>query len=196
MSQQHSHKSSPTGVRAQRNVATRSAILGAAASILASEGLSALSTRRVAALAGATTKVIYSHFGGMAGLTAALYGYGFEELARRLEAASLETSSIAPLRRVAYAYRVFALDQPDLFQIMYGPAIRTALPTVQSRDCAQPSLAVVRMALGGDLTRARQFWAGLHGIVTLEQSGWLDEGEAQDQIDRLVTDALSIRELT
>ena len=68
--------------REEQRRALRSAILQAAASLLADQGLPGMSVRAIAGRIGASTKVIYSHFGGKPGIIEALYGASLERRSR------------------------------------------------------------------------------------------------------------------
>jgi AcrR family transcriptional regulator len=172
--------------RTQHANAMRSDILQAAAAIIASEGVKALTARHLAVKAGASTKIIYSHFGGMDGVTAAIYKYGFEMLTTCLTVAANDGAS---LHAVTLAYRQFALDNRDLFDILYGPKINAILPGERSRIVAQPSLQVLIDCFHADEAKARQFWARIHGAVVLELSQWLSADECIACLERAVLDA-------
>lgn len=171
--------------RAASSAAIRHAILSAAARILTDEGTPALSTRRLADAVGASTKVIYSHFKGMPGVVDALYAEGFATLAAQLDDARKQAKPRQRVRAIANAYRAFAVANPDLFDLMYGPRIATLLPTREARMPARPSLdalVAVFADRGAKPTaaedQARALWIAMHGVVVLERTGWLDETEA------------------
>jgi len=64
----------------------RVGVISAAARILAEEGLAALTVRRVADRVNASTKVIYTLFGGKDGLLEAVYLAAFDSLSEELAA--------------------------------------------------------------------------------------------------------------
>ena len=66
--------------------AIRTALLDAAARILAADGPSALSTRRLATEVGASTMAVYTHFGSMDQVRQAVRQDGFARLAAELDA--------------------------------------------------------------------------------------------------------------
>ncbi|KEQ53887.1 TetR/AcrR family transcriptional regulator [Sphingobium chlorophenolicum] len=72
-------------VRAAMETDMRAVLLGAAAVLLSEEGPSALTVRRVADAVNASTKMIYTHFGGKDGLFDALYLHSFAGLMRAFE---------------------------------------------------------------------------------------------------------------
>jgi AcrR family transcriptional regulator len=169
----------------------RERLLNEAAKLVANEGIAGLTARRLAAAADASTKVVYSHFGGMPGIIAALYENGFHLLASDLAAASQRAQS--GLLAVASAYRRFAHEHRDLFDLMYGRSVTHFLPTPESRTSAKAALDVLvshfanhDAATANDL--ARSFWAAMHGVVALERAGWFDEIEADWRLSKLVID--------
>lgn len=177
--------------RARQSMALRKAVLAASVKMLAKGGPDALNLRDVGAAVGATTKVVYSHFGGKPGLIAAIYADGFGRLAQAMQtAADTARTPRRKLELAARAYREFALANAEVFQLMYGPAIKALAPAVSDRAAAAPSLKVLVdgcEALGLSpveaRNRARALWAAIHGPVALELSGWLFDGEAQMRFD-------------
>ncbi|MFD6984458.1 TetR/AcrR family transcriptional regulator, partial [Streptomyces sp. NPDC059956] len=71
-----------TRTQAQGQEALRAALLDLAAQLLAAEGPSALTMRRIATAAGCSTTVLYRHFGAKDGIAEALYREGFARLRR------------------------------------------------------------------------------------------------------------------
>jgi AcrR family transcriptional regulator len=162
----------------------RSAVVTAAAELLASGGKDALSARKLTAAVGASTKIIYSHFGGMPGVIAGVYASAFESLAKEMAGADVVNASTADrLAATAKAYRRFAIDNPTLFELMYGSRSRELVPKPTDRLAATASLEVFAQILaaatddGTDRTSAQayEFWATIHGPVYLEVSAWLPD---------------------
>ncbi len=176
-------------LKAERQAAharLRQAILDAATRLLVESGPDGLSVRNLATAVGASTKVVYSHFGGMQGVVSAVYGEGFQRLTQALEASD-DINQPPPVRlaSIAAAYRRFALTYPDLFDLMYGPNAKWLAPSSDDRLPAAPSLDIVtKVILTGQVTHhfkpgdavelAHQFWATMHGPVALEATLWLD----------------------
>lgn len=184
--------------RREQQEQLRAAILAAAAKLLATRGPVGLSTRAIAAEVGASTKVIYSHFGGKPGIVAALYDDGFDRLAQDLASAARNGGTPEErLQRVSQAYRSFATAAPHLYELMYGPMVRELLPTPKHRDAARRSQQVVASLFQegqGDgvfqradpADQARTFWAVVHGTVSLELTTWFDQREGAERLDRIV----------
>ncbi len=90
------------------------------------------------------------------------------------------------LRRLGHAYVAFASREPDAYRIMFemgqpGDEQPRELDLEQERSWA-PLLRAVDEAIAAGLVRgdamiqAHVFWAGLHGLVSLELAGSLHHG--------------------
>ncbi len=165
----------------------RLAVIEAAAEILALGGKDALSARKLTAAVGASTKIIYSHFGGMPGVIAGVYAAAFERLAASMTAADDPEALIEiRLHATARAYRRFALDNHTLFELMFGSRSRELVPERSDREAATASLrifiqifeSVDRYDSPRALASSYQLWAAIHGPVSLEVSAWLKDDEA------------------
>ena len=175
----------PPHPRALRRDAQKRVVLDAAAQLLVANGRSGLSARKLADAAGCSTKIIYSHFGGMGDVIAALYTQAFSDLASVMaKAGSSHLDPGSKLRAMARRYRTFLLANPELAKLMYGSQVTTLAPTPSDRDVATSSIDLYVQAylgLGEDNETARSaayaLWAATHGAVSLELTGWL-EGEA------------------
>ena len=106
--------------RATMEADTRATLLAAAARVLSEEGPSALTVRRVADSVNASTKMIYTHFGGKDGLLDALYLHSFAGLTHAFQAQSGELDPVLRLDNMVTAYRAFALSEPALYNVMFG----------------------------------------------------------------------------
>jgi AcrR family transcriptional regulator len=95
---------------------TARALLDAAERIVESEGLKALSVRRVADEAGTTTRAVYSLFGSKQGLVIALGKRAFELLGTAIAALPTTPDPAADLVEAGVAvFRRFAVEHPSLF---------------------------------------------------------------------------------
>ncbi len=101
----------------ERNV--RDALLHAAVALLDEHGPDALQTRKVAGAAGTSTMAVYTHFGGMRGLIAAVAEEGLRQFDVALRMP--ETADpVADLLSVGAAYRRYAIQRPHLYRLMFG----------------------------------------------------------------------------
>lgn len=169
----------------------RAGVIAAAAHILADEGLSALTVRRVADRVNASTKVIYTLFGGKDGLLEAVYLAAFDQLsADMIGPAAL----VDPRERVlasARAYRLFGLAHPDLYSVMFGHASAGFQPSTEARRHGWATFKAMRASLAEcrpDMadTEAdfamRAVWAAMHGVVSLEAREILGPADLSDAL--------------
>ncbi|GAA2725443.1 MULTISPECIES: WHG domain-containing protein [Streptomyces] len=169
--------------QAQGEAAVRAAVLDIAAGLLAAEGPAALSMRRMAAVAGCSTTVLYRLFGAKDGIAAALYREGFARLRRRLDAVPRSDDPAEYLAALGRAYRANALEEPNFYSIMHGEAIPGFVPDEASRAEAAASLDVLRAAARGCIDSGAfrsdadadeitdTLWAAAHGVISLERGG-------------------------
>jgi AcrR family transcriptional regulator len=181
-----------------RNV--RDELLHAAVDILNEHGPDALQTRRIARAAGTSTMAVYTHFGGMPALIAAVA----EEGLRQFDAAMTmppTSDPVADLTATGIAYRQYAIERPHMYRLMFGstsahginaPAHDVLTLSMAEIDDHYPSFAHVvrgvhRCMLAGRIggssadsasddatvvAVAAQFWAAIHGFVMLELAGY------------------------
>ena len=165
--------------------AVRTTLIERAAGIIATEGPSALTLRRVAEDAGTSTMAIYTHFGGMAELRRAVQGEGFVRLAAHLDAVASTGDPVADLTALGSAYFTNAVTNPNLYRVMFMDhpvgldddevSAGTFLSLVAGvRRCVDAG----RFAPADPVDLATQLWALTHGIVTLHLAGFLTLDEA------------------
>lgn len=186
----------------------REGILAAAARLVADGGIAAMSVRALSAEVGASTKVIYSHFGGKAGIVAALYEDGFSRLTNSFRQAA-DSDGTAPERllRLATEYRSFALASPHVYELMFGPLVRDLLPTPENRNPIIPAAQLLAslfeqgqrdgsLQAGDPQDQARFFWSAMHGSISLELTTWFTSDEGAQRHEQLVTAALASLQVT
>ena len=160
----------------------RDRLVEAAARLLAEGGPSSLSARKVASRVGASTMVLYTHFGGMPELMRAVVSEGFVRLARFLDAVPVTDDPVADLGLLGAAYRANALANSDLFAAMFSPAgrderlsgggLELAAGTFQVMiDAAARAIEAGRFRPADPAVLARQMWSAVHGYVMLELAG-------------------------
>lgn len=161
------------------------ALLEAAARLLADEGTAGLTTRRLAAAVGTSTTAVYTYFGSMDNLVRAMVHEGFARLHRRMSTVRATTDPVADVMALGYAYRANALDHPQLYQVMFGSSALGGFALADGdrqhgRYTLQPLVdAVARAVTQGrfhaadPLLAAQNMWIALHGLVSLELGGYL-----------------------
>ncbi|ETW25778.1 TetR/AcrR family transcriptional regulator [Mycobacterium gastri] len=182
----------------------REEMVHAAVALLDEHGPDALQTRKVSGAAGTSTMSVYTHFGGMRELIAAVAEEGLRQFDAALAVAPT-TDPVADLLVVGAAYRRYAIERPHMYRLMFGstsahgikaPARDVLTLTVLEIEQHHPSFAHVvravhRSMLAGRITvgstadgavpdqvvvsTAAQFWALIHGFVMLELAGFFGE---------------------
>ncbi|HWF69342.1 MAG TPA: TetR/AcrR family transcriptional regulator [Mycobacterium sp.] len=181
--------------QAERNV--RAELLHAAVEILDKDGPDALQTRKIAGAAGTSTMAVYTHFGGMPALIAAVAEQGLCQFDAALTMAPT-ADPVADLMATGIAYRRFAIERPHMYRLMFGstsahginaPAHDVLTLSLAEINDHYPSFAHVvrgvhRSMLAGRIAAgsasddatvvavAAQFWASIHGFVMLELAGY------------------------
>jgi AcrR family transcriptional regulator len=165
----------------------RARLIEAAARVLGEQGPSGLSTRKLAGEVGTSTMAVYTHFGSLPALVAAVADEGFARLAQHMAAAAHTDDAMADLAGLAIAYRANAQSNPYLYAVMFGSAslggYRLDDHELEHRSNTFDVLvAAIRRAMdegalaAGDAEAvAAQLWSALHGYVTLELAGFLRE---------------------
>ena len=152
----------------------RAALIEAGLALIGREGLEALSLRRLAAEVGVSHTAPKNHFATVRGLLTAIAAEGFRRLATALRRAvdGAEGREMR-LRAGAQAYVGFALDHPQLFQLMFSP-LHSDPADPDLRKAGSDSYAVladVAPAFGApsDAPYAAELalWSLLHGYATL-----------------------------
>ena len=163
--------------RTAMEMEARSTLLSAAATLLSREGPAALTVRRLAEAVNTSTKTIYTHFGGKDGLLEALYLHSFAELDQAFRKHAEVADPAKRLILMLDAYRSFALEEPALYDVMFGDLGRAWEAPIHARKQAWHSFETLRTAVFDNLpadrtSEAQQvtyvLWAGAHGVVSLE----------------------------
>ncbi|MFF4974433.1 TetR/AcrR family transcriptional regulator [Streptomyces sp. NPDC001083] len=126
-------------------------IVRAAADVLESEGLDALSTRAVAARAGVFPPTIFRLFGDKDGLLEALGEHGFDTYLEAKSRLPRSDDSVADLRRAWDLHVRFGLEQPAYYALVFGPS-RSGRPSQAGRRAlVELQRMLTRVAAAGRL---------------------------------------------
>jgi AcrR family transcriptional regulator len=162
-------------------------LIEAGAKLLAEEGPTALSTRRLAAAVGTSTMAVYTRFGGKQDLVRAMVREGFRLLDQRMGEVGETADPVADVVALGLAYRHNALEHRHLYEVMFGGSglggfalsdedrqhgRYTLTPVVAA---IERCMAAGRFRAGDALLVAHQMWIALHGLVALELGGYLIE---------------------
>lgn len=165
----------------------RQEILDAARRILREQGIKELSMRGLGQAVGVTAPTLYDYFPNKEGVLDALFQEGTARLRRAFEEAiAANEPGLAGLRAIGIAYREFAHEEPDLFQLIFGRVDRNYRPADDVKSSAavlfEILVATIQGAIDAKQVRAADptalalsAWAVVHGFVTLEINQFLDD---------------------
>ncbi|XKK41728.1 TetR/AcrR family transcriptional regulator [Nocardiopsis sp. ARC36] len=183
---------------------TPSALVDAAARILASEGPSALTTRRIAREAGCSTMAVYTNFDGMRGLVRAMVHEGFDRLHRRFSRVEPTDDPVADLALYGRVYRASAVADPHLYAVMFGASSlgRFSLSEEDRQHgrytiagvvaCAERCMRAGRFDDADPFLVAHHMWTTVHGVTSLELSSYLVAPYGADDCFESVLPALMV----
>ncbi|HUP76195.1 MAG TPA: TetR/AcrR family transcriptional regulator [Acidimicrobiales bacterium] len=164
------------------------ALLDAASGLLASEGASALTVRRIAADAGCSTMGVYSRFGNKDGVVDHLYMEGFRRLTDAIDGVGDSGNPLEDMHRCGLAYRRNALENATYYLVMFARAVPGFAPSDEARVVSQTSFhrLVERVRKcqeagqyveGSPAAMAEVIWGSMHGHVMLELVGMRATGD-------------------
>ena len=155
--------------------------------LLAEQGPSAIKARAVAAEAGMSTMVVYSHFGGIPELIRAVGDHGFSEMERAFSEVPVTEDPIADLFSMALTTREIARANPHLYDLMFGLSTRATYRPTPDKDLRRsghsPTFQAAYVHLSDACSRlvesgrvggldpkvvAAAVWSFVHGYITLE----------------------------
>jgi AcrR family transcriptional regulator len=163
---------------------TRSALLEAAARVLASEGAAELSVRRLASDVGVSTRAVYSLFGSKEGVLSALYRESFQRLHARLRAVPLSGDPARDMIAAGlHCFRAYALEHENMFRLVFERLVPDLNPGPEEQAVAGATFALLKeraqrlvdAGLAGNRDAgqvAMQFHATCQGLAAVELLGW------------------------
>jgi AcrR family transcriptional regulator len=162
-------------------------LIEVAARLLAEEGPTALSTRRIAADAETSTMAVYTHFGGMSGLVREIVYEGFSRLQSRFDRLKETDDPVADLCVLGRAYRHNAEENSHLYAAMFGGESLSGFAlSEEDRQHGRYVLAAIVGCVGRCIEAGRfraadagmvahHMWFSMHGLVNLELGDYLIE---------------------
>ena len=177
----------------------KNALIKAGVEILAKDGVSGLSLRKVALRAGVSHSAPYSHFADKQALIAAISTEGFRQLYEPVSAVADKYSNQPEkqLIEVAWAYVQFAMDDPDRFKVMFSGVLEKEKEYPEFVAESQRNFQLLKMIVeanqasgrlrsGSSELAALSAWGIIHGFVMLLLEG---------QIPRAILERKNLREL-
>lgn len=185
----------------QRTPELRDHLLRVAVDVLARDGVTGFTTRRVASAADTSPPAVYELFGDKAGLVRAVFFEGFRRLRTQLEAVPVTDDVRADLLALAAALRRFVADEPVLADVMFSRPFASFDPTPDEAEAGAGMrrliVRTVRRAVdegvlqGDPVDVAHGLLALALGLATAEQAGRLGTSRAsRDRRWRTALDAL------
>ncbi|KDN21521.1 TetR/AcrR family transcriptional regulator [Amycolatopsis rifamycinica] len=144
----------PTSTRrARERASTRERIIEAALHVLETEGVAALTIRRIATDIEYSAPVVYQHFANKDALVLELVAHGHRLMLTRFRQVAEEPVIDRRMTRIAAEYVRFAGEHRHLYEVMNG----TAVDADERRRAAEPAIAVLKELLAT--------WADAHDVV-------------------------------
>jgi AcrR family transcriptional regulator len=208
-----STKVSPPPEAGRRRLDLREALLDAASEMLMRDGPDGISLRKLAAKVGTSTMSVYTIFGGKDGLQVALFEEAYERLADTHYAVARNPEPILWLWDLACAYRQFALKNPAYYALMISLTMPVLSSIRRDTEDSKPAArfishhraysnlleAVNACVADGSMSNdldpriiADALWATVHGLCSLELSGFYSTQQAAEKRFNFCADA-SIR---
>lgn len=158
----------------------RAELLDTAVAQLREQGAEELSLRALARAVGVSQTAPYRHFADKGELLAAMAARGYRGLITALKQAG-DNAGDCPrgqLVAFAHAYVDYAVENPQLFKLMFGPATQPAEQYPELREASRATFLLVQSILRRGMERgifreqdlaylANAGWAGIHGLATL-----------------------------
>jgi AcrR family transcriptional regulator len=159
----------------------RKELLDTAVAQLRETSIEELSLRALARAIGVSQTAPYRHFADKNGLLAAMATQGYRDLLKELRQAGSTTLDSPPdqLFAFAHAYVDYAARNPQLFKLMFGPAVQPTLNYPELREASRDTLQLVQDILQRGLDRgifrpvdeitylANAAWSSIYGLATL-----------------------------
>lgn len=172
-------------------------ILNAAAELAEAKGLENVSLLQVAEKLGVKSPSLYNHLSGVQELSSGIAKLAIARLESTIRNAAVGRSKEKALTAIAVAYRKFAKESPELYKAILR------FPDYGDSGVKEAGHAVVRIlyqvmepyhySKEETIHFVRGFRSALHGFVSLEEAGFFQGTEANEDtsFERLVSRLLS-----
>jgi AcrR family transcriptional regulator len=146
---------------------------------------------------------VYTHFGGLPELVRAVVREGFARLADHLGAVPETDDPLLDLAALGEAYRANALDNPNLYAVMFGTASLGGYrlhddELAEGRYTFDMLVAATQRTIDAGIFRpadaeaiAGQLWSAVHGYVMLELAGHFAADREPHAVDEVLNPMLT-----
>lgn len=177
-------------------------ILNAAAELAEEKGLENVSLLQVAEKLGVKSPSLYNHLSGLQELSTGIAKLAISRLESAIRNAAVGRSKEKAMMAIAVAYRKFAKESPELYKAILR------FPDYSDSGVKEAGHAVVRILYQvmepyhyseeETIHFVRGFRSALHGFVSLEEAGFFQGTEANEDtsFERLVSRLLSTLTVT
>lgn len=175
--------------------------------LIATQGMAAVTMRELSQMIGVSRMAAYRHFKNKHELLCAVAEHGFREIAQRYETilARDHPNALDALEDLGRTYVAFALENPELYRLMFGSElIHQPRPVAMQAAAAQafgmlPATvarcqAQGRIRPGSSRAIASMLWSMMHGLSSLLIDGQLQTGGDEDGMPIFLTDNLGQRQ--
>jgi len=170
----------------------RRELLHQATTLLAAEGPSGITIRRVADAAGTSPPAVYDLIGDKTALVRHLFLHGFRRLRQLFDDVPVTADLGADLVGLGLAFRAGALENPHLYDVMFACPFPEFLPSdadlAESMQTFEQLVQRVHTAIEAGAIANRDpldvalvLFAQAHGLASLELKGWLGPPSEADQ---------------
>jgi AcrR family transcriptional regulator len=167
----------------------QNALLQVAIEAIAKKGVSEFSLSELARSLGVTPAAAYKHFANKEALLHALAQHGFDLLRQRFEAAAPQAKpavsakqAVQRFERIGGAYLQFGVEEPALFNLIFGKGATSFRKLVASNGQRTPTFAYLAEALealhqfdviaNAPSAQDQWFaWSAIHGATELAVAG-------------------------
>jgi len=177
----------------------KNALIQAGVEILARDGVSGLSLRKVAKQVGVSHAAPYSHFADKQALIAAISTEGFKQLFVQIKTvfARYKDDPENLLIETAWTYLQFALNEPDRFKLMFSSVLEKEKDYPDFVEVSQNNfnqlVEIVELCQQANILKdgesdliALSVWGTVHGFISLLLEG---------QISHTVLEKGSLKEI-
>lgn len=182
----------------------RDAIIASTRDIISTDGLEALTLRRLAGRLGVTAPALYGHVTDKEDLLRSIATEEFDRLRTRFEAID-ETDPIGRIRAYNRAYVAQARENPELFRLMFRFPADLGLSGAAPEELELRSATRAFEAAAGAVAEAIEsgaiqaedpllvaltLWSGVHGVIGVLQLGFTLPTEFEDTMVDEITDRI------